>query len=200
MCRGRNQGAARVVALYTGVKGRRLAAGPPARATNRGDGVPDWLQGNEWAVLALALVLGVVEAATVDFIFMMMAGGAVAAAVVALLRVSGPSRRCSSRPSCRSRCSASSGYREEAPRHSGRAHAIGTARCIGRVGVAVEAIDERHGLLRVDGDTDGTDRCRGHPHLGRLAGAGHRGRRRDPRRDAGGAAAGRAPAPLNEPR
>ncbi len=39
----------------------------------------DWLSDNAWAAwLGLALVLGVVEAATVDFIFLMLAGGALA--------------------------------------------------------------------------------------------------------------------------
>lgn len=115
--------------------------------------MPDWLQGNEWAAwLALALVLGVVEAATVDFIFMMMAGGAVAAAVVALLgfpvvaqvlvaAVVSVALLGVVRPIAKKHLDTRDGP------------AIGTARYIGRVGVAVEAIDERHGLLRVDGDT-----------------------------------------------
>jgi membrane protein implicated in regulation of membrane protease activity len=41
-----------------------------------------WFEDNSWAVwLAVALTLGAVEAATVDFIFLMLAGGAVAGAV-----------------------------------------------------------------------------------------------------------------------
>ncbi|MEP7161469.1 MAG: NfeD family protein [Dermatophilaceae bacterium] len=46
----------------------------------------DWLQDNAWAAwLGLALVLGVVEAATVDFIFLMLAGGALAGVAASAL-------------------------------------------------------------------------------------------------------------------
>ncbi|WP_168581541.1 NfeD family protein [Gephyromycinifex aptenodytis] len=42
----------------------------------------DWFIDNSWAIwLALALTLGAVEAATVDFVFLMLAGGALAGAV-----------------------------------------------------------------------------------------------------------------------
>ena len=42
----------------------------------------DWLSENGWAVwLGLALALGAIEAATADFIFLMLAGGAVAGLV-----------------------------------------------------------------------------------------------------------------------
>lgn len=42
----------------------------------------EWLNDNSWAIwLALALTLGAVEAATVDFVFLMLAGGALAGAV-----------------------------------------------------------------------------------------------------------------------
>ncbi|QQS00601.1 MAG: NfeD family protein [Austwickia sp.] len=44
----------------------------------------DWLEANSWAAwLALALALGAVEAATVDFVFIMLAGGAAAGGVAA---------------------------------------------------------------------------------------------------------------------
>ncbi|MDO5711763.1 MAG: NfeD family protein, partial [Micrococcales bacterium] len=47
--------------------------------------MPEWLQGNEWAAwLAVALILGVVEAATVDLVFLMLAGGALAGTIAAL--------------------------------------------------------------------------------------------------------------------
>ncbi len=46
----------------------------------------DWLSDNAWAAwLGLALVLGVVEAATVDFIFLMLAVGALAGVGAAAL-------------------------------------------------------------------------------------------------------------------
>lgn len=48
----------------------------------------DWLNENAWAVwLGLALTLGAVEAATVDFVFLMLAGGALAGVVASLLGV-----------------------------------------------------------------------------------------------------------------
>lgn len=46
----------------------------------------EWLSDNAWAAwLALALVLGVVEAATVDLVFLMLAGGALAGGGAAAL-------------------------------------------------------------------------------------------------------------------
>lgn len=46
----------------------------------------EWLNGNHWAAwLGLALVLGVVEAATVDFVFLMLAGGALAGMVAGVV-------------------------------------------------------------------------------------------------------------------
>jgi membrane protein implicated in regulation of membrane protease activity len=42
----------------------------------------DWFGDNPWlGWLGLALILAAVEAATVDFVFLMLAGGAVAASV-----------------------------------------------------------------------------------------------------------------------
>lgn len=49
----------------------------------------EWLSDNMWAVwLGLALVLGAVEAATADFIFLMLAGGAIAGLVAGLITTS----------------------------------------------------------------------------------------------------------------
>ena len=51
----------------------------------------DWLTENFWlAWLGIALVLAAVEAATVDFVFIMLAGGALAGAVAAGLGASFP--------------------------------------------------------------------------------------------------------------
>lgn len=51
----------------------------------------DWLSGNVWLFwLAVALVLAAIEAATVDFVFIMFAGGALAAAVASALGASFP--------------------------------------------------------------------------------------------------------------
>ena len=51
----------------------------------------DWLNGNVWLFwIGVALVLAAIEAATVDFVFIMFAGGALAAAVAAGLGASFP--------------------------------------------------------------------------------------------------------------
>ncbi len=51
----------------------------------------DWLNDNVWLFwLGVALVLAAIEAATVDFVFIMFAGGAMAAAVAAGLGASFP--------------------------------------------------------------------------------------------------------------
>ena len=116
--------------------------------------MPDWLQGNEWAAwLALALILGVVEAATVDLVFAMLAGGAFAAFIAAavgfglagqviIAGVVAVALLGFVRPVAKKRLMEGKG--DEQP--------IGVARYVGRVGVAMEAIDEHRGLLRIDGD------------------------------------------------
>ena len=51
----------------------------------------DWLNDNVWLFwIGVALVLAAIEAATVDFVFIMFAGGALAAAVAAGLGASFP--------------------------------------------------------------------------------------------------------------
>ncbi len=51
----------------------------------------DWLTDNVWLFwIGVALVLAAIEAATVDFVFIMFAGGALAAAVAAGLGASFP--------------------------------------------------------------------------------------------------------------
>jgi membrane protein implicated in regulation of membrane protease activity len=51
----------------------------------------DWLNGNVWLFwIGVGLVLAAIEAATVDFVFIMFAGGALAAAVAAGLGASFP--------------------------------------------------------------------------------------------------------------
>lgn len=115
--------------------------------------MPEWLSGNEWAAwLALALILGVVEAATADLIFLMLAGGALAAALVAVgfpfgaqvivavvvsIGLLGVVRPIAKR------------HLSKTANHS----PIGTARYIDKIGTAVEAIDEHSGLLVIEGDT-----------------------------------------------
>jgi membrane protein implicated in regulation of membrane protease activity len=48
------------------------------------DGIVDWLGENAWAGwLGLAVVLGIIETTTLDLVFLMLAGGALAGAVAA---------------------------------------------------------------------------------------------------------------------
>ena len=116
--------------------------------------MPEWLQGNEWAAwLGVALILGVVEAATVDFVFLMLAGGALAAGATALIGFGFGVQVIVG-------VIVSIGLlgvvRPIAKRHLSKSTdhpAIGTARYIGQVGRAVEPIGEQHGLLIIDGDT-----------------------------------------------
>jgi membrane protein implicated in regulation of membrane protease activity len=50
------------------------------------DGIVDWLGENAWAGwLGLAVVLGIIETTTLDLVFLMLAGGALAGAVAAAL-------------------------------------------------------------------------------------------------------------------
>lgn len=116
--------------------------------------MPEWLQGNEWAAwLALALILGVVEAATVDLVFLMLAGGALAAAVAALVGAGFVGQVLIGAVVAVALLGV---VRPVAKRHlevRGDAPAIGTARYVGKVGTAVEQIDENRGLLKLEGDT-----------------------------------------------
>jgi membrane protein implicated in regulation of membrane protease activity len=51
----------------------------------------DWFGDNPWlAWLGIALMMGAIEVATVDFVFLMLAGGALAAAIVSAFGVSFP--------------------------------------------------------------------------------------------------------------
>jgi len=60
--------------------------GAPEHHCERGELPVDWLESNSWAAwLALALALGAIEAATVDFVFIMLAGGATAGAAAGAL-------------------------------------------------------------------------------------------------------------------
>lgn len=112
----------------------------------------DWINENAWAGwLALALVLGAVEAATVDLVFLMLAGGALAGggaavagapfglqvvvAVVVSLALLGIVR-----PIAKRRLAASA---DHAP--------IGAASYVGRTAVATTQVTSEGGRIRLDG-------------------------------------------------
>ena len=116
--------------------------------------MPEWLQGNEWAAwLAVALILGVVEAATVDLVFLMLAGGALAGTIAALAGLGLVGQVLIAVVVAVALLGV---VRPLAKKHIDDGlptKAIGTARYVGQIGVAAEAIDEHGGLLEVGGET-----------------------------------------------
>lgn len=115
--------------------------------------MPTWLETNAWAVwLGLALVLGVVEAATVDLVFLMLAGGALAASLAALFGLGAVGQVVVAvavaaallgvvRPLAKSRLLGDAG-----------SDLMGTDRYLQRLAVVTEEVTERSGLASIDGD------------------------------------------------
>lgn len=112
-----------------------------------------WLSENLWAVwLGVALVLGVVEAATVDLVFLMLAGGALAGAAAAAFDLGPVAQTLLAvgtalallgvvRPIAKRRLDAGAGE-----------HAMGVDRYIGRQVVVTEDVSDDRGFARLDGD------------------------------------------------
>ena len=97
--------------------------------------------------------LGVVEAATVDLVFLMLAGGALAGTVAALLGLGLVGQVLAAAVVAVALLGV---VRPIAKKHLDGAlptKAIGTARYVGRIGVALEPIDEHTGLLEIGGET-----------------------------------------------
>lgn len=113
----------------------------------------DWLEANSWASwLALALALGAVEAATVDFVFIMLAGGAAAGSVTAAVGAPFPAQVLVAvivaaallglvRPEMKKRLTAGSPQ-----------VAMGTAAYAGRTGEATAEITRTGGRVRIGGE------------------------------------------------
>jgi membrane protein implicated in regulation of membrane protease activity len=113
-----------------------------------------FLSENGWlAWLGLALVLGAVEAASVDFVFSMLAGGARAGAVAAALGASftvqvivacvvAGALLASVRPLAKRYFSVPEG-------HGG----IGTSAQVGRVALVLETVSEHDGRVKLGGET-----------------------------------------------
>ena len=129
--------------------------------------MPGWLDGNEWAVwLGLALVLGVVEAATADLVFLMLAGGALAGSLAALLTLGVVGQVLVAvavavallavvRPLAKRRLTSTE-----------PAAAIGTDRYLGAVGVVTATVtDTEGGLVRVHEDTWSAQVAGGEPAI-----------------------------------
>ncbi|HEY5248359.1 MAG TPA: NfeD family protein [Dermatophilaceae bacterium] len=113
-----------------------------------------WFSDNGWlAWVGLALVLGAVEAASVDFVFSMLAGGAVAGAVAAALGVSfagqviiavavAAAMLAMVRPVAKRYFSVPEG-------HGG----IGTGAQVGRSALVLETVTEYDGRVKLGGET-----------------------------------------------
>lgn len=113
----------------------------------------DWLGDHEWvAWLGLAFVLGIVETTTLDLIFLMLAGGALAGAVAAAVGIDALWLQILIaiivsvgllgfvRPVAKRHMRSSSGTR------------TGAAALVGRRGVVVETVDAERGLIKLAGE------------------------------------------------
>jgi membrane protein implicated in regulation of membrane protease activity len=113
-----------------------------------------WLQENPWlAWLGLALVLAAVEAATVDFTFLMISGGALAGGVAAAAGAPFPAQVVVAvavaalmlflvRPIIKRRFM-----------DTETAHGIGAPSLVGRAAIVVATVTEHDGRVKLAGDT-----------------------------------------------
>jgi membrane protein implicated in regulation of membrane protease activity len=113
-----------------------------------------WFSDNGWlAWLGLALVLAAIEAASVDFVFSMLAGGALAGAVAAALGASFPVQVITSvtvaaallltvRPLAKRYFMVPEGHR-----------GIGTDAQVGRQALVLETVTARDGRVKLGGET-----------------------------------------------
>ncbi len=114
----------------------------------------DWFGDNPWlAWLGLGLVLAAVEALTVDFVFLMLAGGALAAAIASALGASFAIQVVVAvvvavallvlvRPVLTRRFNDTSA-----------SHDIGAAGLVGRVGKVLQTVTENDGRVKLAGET-----------------------------------------------
>jgi|SRR5690606_20505287 len=117
----------------------------------------DWVSSTAWlAWVALAIVLGIVETVTLDFVFIMLAGGAAGAAIVA---VAGFGWITQALVAIGLSVALLGFVRPIAKRHM-RAVGVrtGAAALVGRKGVVVEQVDAEHGLIKLAGEV-WTARC-----------------------------------------
>lgn len=115
--------------------------------------MPEWLEQNAWAVwLGLAFVLGVVEAATVDLVFLMLAGGALGGVVASLFTSSVPVQAVVAVVTALGLLGV---VRPIAKRHLTRGNEVpmGTERYIGETVSVVEEVSDHSGLAKLDGET-----------------------------------------------
>ncbi|MEI2764505.1 MAG: NfeD family protein [Dermatophilaceae bacterium] len=137
---------------------------------------PAWL-----AWVGVALVLGAVEMATVDFTFLMLAGGALGGGAAAALGAPLPIQALVAAVTA---CLLLVGVRPWAKRRfspHGPRHVMGTAAHVGRTAYVVQTVTRTTGQIRLGGEILVGPHHRRRHRRGR-AGARHRHRRRDRRR------------------
>lgn len=114
----------------------------------------EWLQDYPWlAWLGLALVLAAVEAATVDFVFVMLAGGALAGSLAAALGVPFPAQVVVAVVVSGGLLA---GVRPLVRRHfmdTETDHGIGAPALVGRSARVLQTVTEYDGRIRLAGET-----------------------------------------------
>lgn len=114
----------------------------------------EWLQDYPWlAWLGLALVLAAVEAATVDFVFVMLAGGALAGSLAAALGVPFPAQVVVAVVVAGALLA---GVRPLVRRHfmdTETDHGIGAPALVGRSARVLQTVTEYDGRIRLAGET-----------------------------------------------
>lgn len=117
------------------------------------DEILEWLGDNAWAFWAgLALVLGIVETTTLDLVFLMLAGGAVAGGVAALL---GAPFLLQALVATLGAVALLVGVRPLAKRHLEVPHHVktGAAALEGKRAVVTETVDRNSGLVKLAGES-----------------------------------------------
>jgi membrane protein implicated in regulation of membrane protease activity len=114
----------------------------------------DWFAENPWlAWLGIALILAAIEAATVDFVFLMLAGGAAAAAVASAAGVGFPGQVVVAvvvsillllivRPLIKKRFMVAEA-----------SHSIGARSLVGRTGKVIQTVTSNDGRVKLAGET-----------------------------------------------
>lgn len=112
----------------------------------------DWVGDNAWAGwIGLALICGIVETMTLDLVFLMLAGGAVAGAIASLV---GAPFTVSALVAIAMSAALLGVVRPVAKRHLQTSFAMrtGAAALVGTRGVVVERVDADGGLVKLGGE------------------------------------------------
>jgi membrane protein implicated in regulation of membrane protease activity len=115
--------------------------------------VLSWLADNQWSAwLALALVLGIIETTTLDLVFLMLAGGAAAGAIAALL---GAPFLVAALVAIASSAALLGVVRPVAKRHLQQPLSMrtGAAALVGSKAVVLETVHAHGGLIKLAGET-----------------------------------------------